>query len=625
MSKAFISESLILSSAAILVIFAILPCDGDEVYSAYGQNGENPNMSVDNETIADEYTVNDPNLKTELVAQDLDYPTTMAFVGQNDILILEKDNGTVRRIINGQILEKPLLDANVSGYGEDGMVGIAVVKGSKGNSTYVYLYFTQSGNDTTYYNYSLDLSAKDVNQLHSKVLYYDSIKKEISWDYIFGGRDRTFKEKFTNAIFPPTETKYVKIQMWIKPTLGKNASYLLDNVRIENMTIQERRWINNDKNNVSISTETNEPISSNGSLRVDIKPAATVEEIANSPWRVISTDFIPVIDVTNYNRSIDLSGDIRSKNKPVGNLLYRYELTNNQLINPKLLLDLPASSEGKHNGGKIVVGPDSNLYITVGDIAGRHFDKYVDTKAQNNKKGPEPDGTGGILRISQSGKPVREGILGNKYPLNLYYAYGIRNSFGMDFDPVTGNLWNTENGRINGDEINLVKPGFNSGWSAVEGMAHVEQKFDINNLVDFNKKGNYSDPEFAWYGNYGAVGPTALIFLNSDKYADEYKNDMFVSDFNHGNIYHFDLNKDRTELSLGGSLTDKIASEDDDSLEKLIFAKAPGAITDLQVGPDGYIYFISLNVKVADCGAKPPGCFVNYAIKGSIHRIVPKN
>ena len=50
-----------------------------------------------------------------------------------------------------------------------------------------------------------------------------------------------------------------------------------------------------------------------------------------------------------------------------------------------------------------------------------------------------------------------------------YYAYGIRNSFGMDFDPVTGNLWDTENGPSYGDEINLVEPGFNSGWQVVQG------------------------------------------------------------------------------------------------------------------------------------------------------------
>jgi glucose/arabinose dehydrogenase len=46
----------------------------------------------------------------------------------------------------------------------------------------------------------------------------------------------------------------------------------------------------------------------------------------------------------------------------------------------------------------------------------------------------------------------------DNHPLNMYYAYGIRNSFGLDFDPLTGNLWDTENGPEYGDEINLVEP-----------------------------------------------------------------------------------------------------------------------------------------------------------------------
>ena len=55
------------------------------------------------------------------------------------------------------------------------------------------------------------------------------------------------------------------------------------------------------------------------------------------------------------------------------------------------------------------------------------------------------------------------GILGDETPLNLYYAYGVRNSFGINFDPITGNLWHTENGPGEGDEINFVESGFNSG------------------------------------------------------------------------------------------------------------------------------------------------------------------
>ena len=74
------------------------------------------------------------------------------------------------------------------------------------------------------------------------------------------------------------------------------------------------------------------------------------------------------------------------------------------------------------------------------------------------------------LRFTQNGNPVETGILGEKYPLNLYFAYGIRNGFGLDFDPVSGKLWDTENGPQSGDEINLVEPGFNGGWNKIQGM-----------------------------------------------------------------------------------------------------------------------------------------------------------
>jgi glucose/arabinose dehydrogenase len=67
-----------------------------------------------------------------------------------------------------------------------------------------------------------------------------------------------------------------------------------------------------------------------------------------------------------------------------------------------------------------------------------------------------------------------DGYLGNKYALNFYYAYGIRNSFGMYFDPATEELWDTENGSGFGDEINLVKPGFNSGWKAIQAYGNTK-------------------------------------------------------------------------------------------------------------------------------------------------------
>ena len=157
------------------------------------------------------------------------------------------------------------------------------------------------------------------------------------------------------------------------------------------------------------------------------------------------------------------------KNITISNSIYRYEFVNNKLVNPKLILGLPAVPGPRHNGGDLVIGPDHNLYSTVGDIEGART-SATRTKSMNYQNGTEPDGRSGILRIILNGTTVDKGILGDYYPLNLYYGYGIRNSFGIDFDPVTGILWDTENGDHFGDEINLVRPGFNSGWKEIQGV-----------------------------------------------------------------------------------------------------------------------------------------------------------
>ena len=110
------------------------------------------------------------------------------------------------------------------------------------------------------------------------------------------------------------------------------------------------------------------------------------------------------------------------------------------------------------------------------------------------------------------------------HPLNKYYAYGIRNGFGMDFDPISGNLWDTENGPSYGDEINLVQPGFNSGWAIIQGLwspldlnmsenilnlpaGNRFTETESHQLSNFNGKGKYSDPEFIWNQT---IGVTAL-------------------------------------------------------------------------------------------------------------------
>lgn len=311
----------------------------------------------------------------------------------------------------------------------------------------------------------------------------------------------------------------------------------------------------------------------------------------------------------------------KSKSRDCGNYVYRYrfETENNTLTDPKLILSLPALPGPSHNGGVLELDKHKNLYVTVGDLQPTNFiqnQSVFNTKSQNFINGTAPDGRAGILRLTKDGKPIGHGIIGDKYPINLYFAYGIKNSFGISFDPLTGNLWDTENGPQFGDEINLVKPGFNSGWEKVQGIWKLNQTREKDGIlsksskevefVNFNGKGKYSNPEFVWDKT---VAPTALIFLDSDKLGKKYKNDIFVGSAKNGRIYDFNLKENRKSLSLPGNLTDLVLNKKDSS-SKIIFGEGFGIITDLEVGPDGYLYVVSGFRKTDE---------------GSVYRIIPNS
>jgi len=309
--------------------------------------------------------------------------------------------------------------------------------------------------------------------------------------------------------------------------------------------------------------------------------------------------------------------------------VYLYEYRNGKLVNPKLLFNVPLYSNEsiQHIGGAITINPENNkLYFTSGDGRGCEYDDCI-LKSSNLLDSSGLKKVGGIYYyLTEGGKEGGYNVTSN----NTFqqFAYGIRNSYGLDFDPITGNLWDTENGPTFGDELNLVKPGFNSGWPQVQGIWPIRNYGElannpspglpkgylsgdsqndgtIDNLTNFNGKGNYSYPEFTWNQT---VGVTAIKFFNSDKMGKEYENDMFVGTYK-GDIYHFDLNKERNGLALKGELEDKVAN-DDDELRDVIFSQDLSSgigVTDLEIGPDGYLYVLSYST---------PG--------GAIFRIVPK-
>ncbi len=109
--------------------------------------------------------------------------------------------------------------------------------------------------------------------------------------------------------------------------------------------------------------------------------------------------------------------------------------------------------------------------------------------------------------------------------------------------------------------------------------------------MDFDGRGKYSEPEFTWNQT---VGPSQMKFLNSDKFPSEYKDDLFVGDTNDGYLYHFELNDNRTSLILKGDLEDKIADNSQEIADNdIIIGQGFGHITDIEVGPDGYLYVLS--------------------------------
>jgi glucose/arabinose dehydrogenase len=90
------------------------------------------------------------------------------------------------------------------------------------------------------------------------------------------------------------------------------------------------------------------------------------------------------------------------------------------------------------------------------------------------------------------------------------------------------------------------------------------------------------------------VGVTAMEFISSDQLGEKYENDILVGSFNEGVVYHFELDDDRKEILLDGSLDDKVANKSEE-LQKVVFATGFGAISDIEVGQDGHLYILSIS------------------------------
>ena len=277
-----------------------------------------------------------------------------------------------------------------------------------------------------------------------------------------------------------------------------------------------------------------------------------------------------------------LSGFDKHDRENARNAVYQYDWNGEKLTNPILIKELPGHLSSIHHGGIITTSLNNEIYFVIGDQEQRTTFQNIPIDATYE--------TGSIFKIDTESKNSVE-----------LFAMGIRNSFGLAVDPVTGYLWDTENGIDKFDEINLVKPGFNSGWISIMGPSYrVDADLSTLNPKPFENF-VYSDPEFSWHVT---VAPTAIAFPDKDSF-ERYSDWLFVGDYNNGRIYNFQLNSDRTGFVFYNQKLSDLVLDDNDEVDEILFAKGFQGVTDIKFH-DGAMYVVVIG-------------------DGSIYKISPKN
>ncbi len=463
-----------------------------------------------------------PNLAVRTAVSGLTQPTSMAFIGTNDFLVLEKSTGRVMRVVNGTV-EGPVLDLAVNFASERGLLGIALHPDFPSNPG-VYLYWT------------------------------------------------------CQAPPPPAESPFF-------PTLA----------------------------------ECTDP----PALGADTNVTLAVPLLGNR------------VDRFTWNGSA-LTFD--------RNLIKLHAFQNDAAPVPPGQGDSAQNPAGNHNGGILRFGPDRKLYIIIGDNGRRGQLQNLaagPTPPSDDDQfgGPAPDNnhlTGVILRLNDDGSTPTDNPLfaagaavGGQAGANIQkiFAYGVRNSFGMAFDPISGYLWTQENGDDSFDEINRIEPGMDGGWVQIMGPVSrigefksievtrppstlQQLRWPPTNIAGTPAEAlsrlfiipgaHYRDPEFSW--KY-AVAPAGIGFMKGRALGPQYDGDLFVGaarpTLAGGYLFHFQLTGNRRKIGtddprLEDRVADNLDKFDITESESLLIGRDFGVGTDVQTGPNGNLYVVSL-------------------------------
>jgi len=419
--------------------------------------------------------------KLEKFVTGLNVPITLDFI-DNDILVLQKNDGQIRLIQNDILQEQPILDLEVSNYGEQGLLGITT------NNDKFYLFFTEAHHDG-----GLSLGNK-------------------IYEYTWNG------EQVSNP-------KLLKsLPGWVQ---GYNAGVMAHDLEKSLFIVSGTQYKFGATQNTSFEDSVN--------CRTDKKICQdeNVVSLSDSIQKTLSCMKVSFFHYTT---------------NPFGHQTIQPEQEKNPMeLNP------------------------INVITNLGScFSGFYFDNFSDGNWKD---------TSVVIELTSES--------------DSYRAIGIRNSFGITVDPITGNLWMTENGPDKFDEINLVEKNFNSGWAKIIGPIYDKNIVSVTPYQDYV----YSDPEFSWEL---PIGITAIDFSPN---SFQQSNSLVVADTNHGNIYILKLNENRNGFIFESeNLKDLIVNIDPEntygnfheSMDEIMFGKNFGVITDLKFGPDGKLYVVSI-------------------------------
>ena len=469
----------------------------------------------------------DPDLAVRTAASGLAQPVNLAFLGRNDMLVLEKASGRVQRVVNG-VLHSTVLDLAVNSASERGLLGIALHPRFKKNGL-VYLFWTDT------------ISGADSALLEDVPLLGNRVDR-----FIWNGSSLTFDQN-----------------------LIKLRAFQADDA-------QPLRGNHN-----------------GGVMAFGLGEGGRDDHGRDSHGR---------------GHDADRRRDGRAK-----------------------------------------------LYIQVGDTGRRGQMQNLEDGPfgpgvpDDQFGGPEPDDahfTGVILRLNDDGSAPKDNPffehgaeVGGEVGANIQkiFAYGIRNGFGIAFDPVSGDLWEQENGDDSFSELNRVEPGMNSGWvqimgpvtrihefKAIETDPTAPQPFAANgyfglqqirwpptNIADSPEEAlerlfmlpgaHYSPPEISWKFE---VAPGGIAFVEGRGLGSKYENDLIMGAarpfLEGGHLFHFELTGNRRRMRVSDRrLRDGVADNnhkfDITESESLLFGRNFGTVVDIKTGPNGNLYAVSID------------------------------